>query len=163
MCGSFNGGVEVRWYKERRWNGLGFRRWSCLVLQVWYVWDWVIIVWVRVYWVFNRNMTWHLFIGGVKMALYASSWPKVFSFLFKLLKEFWNFALKFHFTITLAHFCASEVPIFFFLISGTESICWNASWGFSFSKTYCCGFVFCSLGGLGSCWCVVEILFYFIG
>jgi len=35
------------------------------------------------------------------------------------LKEFWNFALKFHFTVTLAHFCAGEVPILFFLISGT--------------------------------------------
>ena len=33
----------------------------------------VIIMCAGVYWVFNRNMTWLLFIGGVKKALYASS------------------------------------------------------------------------------------------
>ena len=27
-----------------------------------------------VYWIFNRNMMWRLFIGGIKKALYVSSW-----------------------------------------------------------------------------------------
>ena len=39
-----------------------------------------------VYWIFNRNMMWRLFIGGVKKALYVSSWLKVdwrFSFILK--------------------------------------------------------------------------------
>ena len=40
------------------------------------------------YWVFNRNMMWHLFIGGVKKALYASSWPKVFGWIRKLPRTF---------------------------------------------------------------------------
>ena len=40
------------------------------------------------YWVFNRNMMWHLFIGGVKKALYASSWPKVFGWIRKVQRTF---------------------------------------------------------------------------
>ena len=83
-------------------------------------------------------------------------------FLFWFLRKFWNFALKFRFTVTLAHFYAGGVPILFFHISGTESACWNASKGFSFSKTCSCGFVFCSSGGLGLLVSVVLKFYLFI-
>ena len=47
---------------------------------------------VRVYWFFNTNLTWYLFIGGVNKPIYATSARRFIRFLFEVLRpqNFYN-------------------------------------------------------------------------
>ena len=99
-------------------------------------------------------------------------------FSFWFLRKFWNFALKFHFTVTLANFCVGEVPILFvhsFSKKKKKKIVHSYKWhrkcllkcflGIQFFQNlWLCVLLVRGCGFL-LVWCCnfISILFYFIG